>query len=236
MGIPFVPAHSSNFRAGRAASIQWIVVHYTANDGDTDAGNAHYFQGANRGASAHYFVDEDSVTQSVRDSDTAWHCGSETGYYYNACRNANSIGIEMCSDKQGGKYILTEATVARAVALVRSLMAKYNIPVSRVCRHYDVTHKVCPEPWVRNPQLWTDFKKRLEEPDMTEAQVKQIIEKDREANLYNSIEECPAWARPTVQKLVNKGFLQGTSDGSLELTEDLIRVLVVNDRAHLYGD
>lgn len=72
--------------------------------------------------------------------------------------------------------------------------------------------------------------------DMTEARVKQIIEKDREANLYNNIEECPAWARPTIQKLVNKGFLQGTSDGSLELTEDLIRVLVVNDRAHLYGD
>ena len=47
MGIPFVPAHSSNFRAGRAASIQWIVVHYTANDGDTDAGNAHYLTMAN---------------------------------------------------------------------------------------------------------------------------------------------------------------------------------------------
>lgn len=234
MNIPFVPAHSSNYSRGRTASIQWIVVHYTANDGDTDAGNAHYFQGANRKASAHYFVDEDSVTQSVRDTDTAWHCGAST--YYNGCRNANSIGVEMCSDKTGGKYIITEATVARTVDLVRQLMKKYNIPVSRVCRHYDVTHKVCPEPWVRNPQLWTDFKKRLEEPDMTEAQVKQIIEKDREANLYNSVEECPAWARPTVQKLVNKGFLQGTSDGSLELTEDLIRVLVVNDRAHLYGD
>lgn len=170
MAIPFVPAHSSNFKNGRTASIQWIVVHYTANDGDTDAGNAHYFQGANRGASAHYFVDEDSVTQSVRDTDTAWHCGASI--YYNGCRNANSIGVEMCSDKQGGKYILTEATVARAAALVRSLMAKYGIPVSRVCRHYDVTHKSCPEPWVRNPQLWEDFKRRL-----TAKEDDEVIEK-----------------------------------------------------------
>ena len=69
MNIPFVPADSSNYYSGRGGnSIKYIVMHYTANDGDTDEGNAHYFQGAGRRASAHYFVDEDSVTQSVRDS------------------------------------------------------------------------------------------------------------------------------------------------------------------------
>lgn len=161
MNIPFVQAHSSNYQKGRRATIQWIVVHYTANDGDTSMNNANYFQGAGRKASAHYFVDENSVTQSVHDTDTAWHCGSETGYYYNSCRNSNSIGVEMCSDVIGGKFVLTEQTVARTVDLVRMLMQKYNIPVSRVCRHYDVTHKQCPEPWVRNPQMWEDFKKRL---------------------------------------------------------------------------
>lgn len=160
MNIPFVQAHSSNYKKGRTASIQWIVVHFTANDGDTDAGNASYFaRTPNLSTSAHYFVDENSVTQSVRDTDTAWHCGAKT--YYNGCRNANSIGVEMCSDIIGGKYVITEQTVARTVDLVRMLMQKYGIPVSRVCRHYDVTHKECPEPWVRNPQLWEDFKKRL---------------------------------------------------------------------------
>lgn len=171
MGIPFVQAHSSNYQRGRSATIQWIVVHYTANDGDTDAGNASYFaRTPNLSASAHYFVDEDSVTQSVRDTDTAWHCGAST--YYNACRNANSIGVEMCSDIVGGKYVITEQTVARTVELVRMLMQKYNIPVSRVCRHYDVTHKECPEPWVRNPQLWEDFKKRL-----TQKEDEEVVEK-----------------------------------------------------------
>lgn len=170
MGIPFVQAHSSNYQKGRSATIQWIVVHYTANDGDTSMNNANYFQGANRKASAHYFVDENAVTQSVRDSDTAWHCGAST--YYNACRNANSIGIEMCSDIINGKYVITEQTVERTVDLVRMLMQKYNIPVSRVCRHYDVTHKECPEPWVRNPQLWEDFKKRL-----TQKEDEEVVEK-----------------------------------------------------------
>ena len=78
MNIPFVPADPSNYYSGRGGnSIKYIVMHYTANDGDTDEGNAHYFQGAGRRASAHYFVDEDSVTQSVRDNDAAWHCGGD---------------------------------------------------------------------------------------------------------------------------------------------------------------
>ena len=37
-----------------------------------------------------------------------------------------------------------------------------------------------------------------------------------------------------MQKLVNKGFLQG-ENGKLNLNYDLMRVLVINDRAHLYG-
>lgn len=174
MNIPFVQANSSNYKKGRTAPIQWIVVHYTANDGDTDAGNASYFaRTPNLSASAHYFVNEDSVTQSVRDSDTAWHCGAST--YYNGCRNANSIGVEMCSDKVNGKYVITEQTVARTAELVRMLMQKYGIPVSRVCRHYDVTHKQCPEPWVRNPQLWEDFKKRLTQKEDDEVVVKKTV-------------------------------------------------------------
>lgn len=174
MNIPFVQANSSNYKKGRTATIQWIVVHYTANDGDTDAGNASYFaRTPNLSASAHYFVDEGSVTQSVRDSDTAWHCGAST--YYNGCRNANSIGVEMCSDKINGKYVITEQTVARTVELVRMLMEKYDIPVSRVCRHYDVTHKECPEPWVRNPQLWEDFKKRLTQKEDDEVVEKKTV-------------------------------------------------------------
>ena len=45
MNIPFVPADSSNYYSGRGGnSIKYIVMHYTANDGDTDEGNAHYFR------------------------------------------------------------------------------------------------------------------------------------------------------------------------------------------------
>ena len=44
----------------------------------------------------------------------------------------------------------------------------------------------------------------------------------------------PEWAVPTITKLVDKGFLKGDEEGKLGLTEDLMRLLVINDRAGLY--
>lgn len=52
--------------------------------------------------------------------------------------------------------------------------------------------------------------------------------------IYNFIDEnMPEWARPTIQKLVDKGYLKGDDDG-LDLTDDLLRILVINDRAGIY--
>lgn len=183
MNIPFVPADPSNYYPSRGGnSIKYIVMHYTANDGDTDEGNAHYFQGAGRRASAHYFVDEDSVTQSVRDNDAAWHCGGalESSHHplRGICMNRNSLGVEMCSDIVGGKYTITPQTVDRAVELVKYLMAKYGIDVDHVVRHYDVTGKLCPEPWVRDESLWRKFKARLTAKDPIEEEIKAMTDKE----------------------------------------------------------
>ena len=112
MNIPFLQANSSNFYSGRGGnSIKYIVMHYTANNGDTAMNNAQYFHNNSVQASAHYFVDENSVVQSVRDSDGAWHCGGslESSHHplHGICMNRNSLGVEMCSDKVNGKFIIT---------------------------------------------------------------------------------------------------------------------------------
>ena len=51
---------------------------------------------------------------------------------------------------------------------------------------------------------------------------------------YNTVSEMPLWARDTIQKLINKGFLPGTGEG-LGLTNDMIRMLVILDRAGVFG-
>ena len=52
--------------------------------------------------------------------------------------------------------------------------------------------------------------------------------------VYNWTVEVPDWARPTVQKLLDKGYLKGNDKGELELTYSMLKMIVINDRAGLY--
>ena len=72
-------ANRQNYGGKRTQKVEWIVMHYTANDGDSDESNAKYFkQPLNPVASAHYFVDDDSITCSVPEDYVAYHCGAQT--------------------------------------------------------------------------------------------------------------------------------------------------------------
>lgn len=163
-------ANVTNFTKGRKKKIEYGVIHYTANDGDTDEGNGAYFANNKVKASANWFVDEDSATHSVLESNTAWQCGGglqgDNGHtYFGKCTNSNSIGIEMCSDKVNGQFVITEKTIENTIELTRYLMDKYNIPLSNIIRHYDVTGKICPEPFVVDESKWIEFKRRLAATD-----------------------------------------------------------------------
>lgn len=139
--IQFYQCNSANYTKGRGGNdITHILVHYTAGK-QTSAGaalaNCKYFNRESAGASAHYFIDSGyTIWQSVSEADTAWHAG-------NWSMNQRSIGIEVCS-----AGVFTAEEIERLTWLVQHLMAKYNIPASRVIRHYDVTRKLCPAYYV----------------------------------------------------------------------------------------
>ena len=155
-------AHRSNYGGKRVQKIEWIVMHYTANDGDSDESNGRYFQQPlNPVASAHYFVDDDSITRSVPDDYVAYHCGART-YKHPYCRNANSIGVELCDAKRDGRVMATNKTIANAAELVYQLCKQYGIPYDHIIRHYDVTGKLCPAYWVKGDGL-QKFRKQVEE-------------------------------------------------------------------------
>ena len=150
-----------NYEKGNSGR-HYIVIHYTGNTTDTAKANANYFYNTNRGASAHYFVDDNKVYEVVSPNNTSWAVGVNYGHnnLFGKCTNYNSINIEMCSTK--GK--ISDKTFANTVALARKLMNTYNIPVSRVVRHYDVCSKICPGwyGWVGdNESIWKKFKSEL---------------------------------------------------------------------------
>ena len=53
--------------------------------------------------------------------------------------------------------------------------------------------------------------------------------------MYQKIENVPDWARATVEKLVARGLLLGDAEGNLNLTGDMVRILVILDRAGSFG-
>ena len=60
--------------------------------------------------------------------------------------------------------------------------------------------------------------------------VRPSYDKEVDEVRYNTVEECPSWARETIQKLIDKGYLGGNGQG-LDLSHDMVRVLVIQDRA-----
>ena len=222
----FVQCNAANYRAGRTQPVRYIVMHYTANNGDTARDNCDYYHRVGGlQASAHYFVDEYGAMQSVHEDDTAWHCGARA-YWHPECRNANSIGIEMCSRKRAdGSYYIKPETVANAAALAKDIMQRYGIDTDHVLRHYDVTGKRCPMPWVDDPEQWTAFNDMLTPKNTT------TVEEDEDmATRYNTVAELPEWAQEETQKLIDRGALLGDEHGNLDVTMDMLRTMIVCQR------
>ena len=245
-------ANKANYGPKRAlGNIKFIAIHYSANDGDSDEGNGNYFANNTVYASAHYFVDGDSITQSVPDDYIAYSVGGKKysdcnktggGKLYGQCTNANSISIELCDEVRNGKSDFSSATIENVVELIKILMKKYSIPIERVIRHFDVNGKPCPLPFVDNAK-WTEFKNIIiESGDLTMSQYEELKSeiaslkaenkalKDVIGDVYHTIEEIPEWYKPTIEKMVKSGAIKGTGNNNLNLPEMLVRTLVIINR------
>ena len=203
------PCNADNYQRGRAKPVSFLVIHYVGATGGARNNAKYYGRTPGIGASAHYFVDHApnaEVWASVPEADTAWHCGAKS-YRHPTCRNANSIGIEMCChlDAKGGWYI-DEATLAAAAELGRDIMARYGIPLENVLRHYDVTGKLCPRPLIDEGK-WAAFKARLEET-MTQEQFNSMMDTYL-AQLR--AQEVSDWGEAAWKKAMAAGAFDGTA-------------------------
>ena len=132
-------------------------------------------------SSTQYIVDlNGDVYQFMPDDEVAYHCGSNLndpasgriytdwarskfGYYASdptkVSPNFCTIGIELCIDKQGN---FTEETISSAVELVAKLLTEKKLTTEDIGHHKLVVGwKDCPLPWVKNPELFEDFKGRV---------------------------------------------------------------------------
>lgn len=171
--------HYGNYNSYSAREVKYIVVHYTGNYKDTAKGNAQYFSRTDCNVSAHFFVDDTSIYQSVALKDKAWHAGADTTYRHADCRNSNAFGIETCCT--AGNYRIGPKAVVNAAYVAAYLCDLLDIPSSKVdkyvLRHYDVTGKPCPKQMVQNQTEWEDFKQMVKNIIDTGAHDKAPVKK-----------------------------------------------------------
>lgn len=176
----------------------YLAIHFTAGSSSIPgiAQNT-YNVFVSRSASADFAVDDRDMVQFNPDINNyyCWAVGdSKNGYssggsLYGKATNKNTISIEICSTcnpatttaityPNHSGWSFTEAALNNAVKLAKIIMKKYNIPIDRVVRHYDISGKWCPGiiGWNNeiiynqngtktndrsNSDKWLEFKKRL---------------------------------------------------------------------------
>lgn len=150
--------------------IKGLIMHYTANNGGTARNHKSYFNNLSGSyASAQLFVDDTEALCIIPLDEVAYHANDIQKYvngqpYYplrGIIGNANysTIGLEMCLDANGN---ITEATFQNSVKAAKELIKMYpQITADRIWRHYDVTGKNCPAPWVAKPSELDRFRKAV---------------------------------------------------------------------------
>lgn len=199
-------------RQGKAMTAQYITVHNTGNPTSTAANERAYLSNpTNTNSTAyHIVVDAKQALEAIPPNEVAYHAGDGS----NGPGNTTSIGIEIC---ESGDY---QANEQAAVELIASMLKLRGWGVDRVKAHKDWSGKQCPHLILPH---WNDFLSRIS------AEMEEVAEVR-----YKKLEDVPSWARKTIEKLILKGFLSGNSNGELDLSEDMVRMIVMNDRAGLY--
>lgn len=143
---------------------QYLAIHFTAGSNSLPGrAQSVYNTFVSRSASADFAVDDRDIVQFNPDIRNyyCWAVGdtknkySNGGSLYSKATNKNTISIEICSTctpatstavntPNHSGWSFTEAALDNAAKLAKIIMAKFNIPIERVVRHYDISGKLCP--------------------------------------------------------------------------------------------
>ena len=124
-------------RSNETLISQGGVAHETANPGDSDEGETNYFNTGNRSASAHAFIDSDSITQNIPWDEVAWGAGPIANHKF--------WHIEMCHTSDPVKF---NEIWKRTVWLWAYLFTKQvNPPITKVNEQNLMSHAQVSDTW-----------------------------------------------------------------------------------------
>lgn len=219
----------------RKNNIDTITIHHMAGNLTVEqCGNV--FANPSRNASSNYGIGSDGrIACYVEEENRAWTSS-------NGPNDHRAVTIEVANSQIGGDWPVSDKAYKALIDLCVDICRRNHIPrlnftgdkSGNLTMHKWFAATACPGPYLesRFADIAQQVNQRLVAVPATPEKEVPTVE---EPKTYRRLSDVPDWARPTIQKLVDKGFLQGTADGNLNLNDAMCRLLVVNDRAGLYG-
>ncbi len=182
----------------------------------------------------HAFVQRDgTVYQTLPWTVQAWHCGGSA--------NSTHIGVEMTEPSATMSYAESAeqitGTYHTAVELFAQLCTQYCLdPLEDgvIIGHAEGHRRGVASNHADPELLWNTYGMGYTmdgfRRDVYAEMHKNDEEDDEDMIRYNTIEEVPSWAREEAQRLIDRGALQGGTDGRLDLSEDMLRTMIVCQR------
>jgi len=165
--------------------------------------------------------------------------------------NSGAVCIENFGNFDKGHDKMTAEQADAIIILTAALCRKFNLnPAKSVIYHCWFTAdgyrlvdyipaksaKTCPGTAFFGGNTRNDFVKNLLPCIKSAMKTMDEAEEETKQMRYKYYEDMPDWAKPTISKLVKKGILKGDGKGVLNLSEDALKIFVVNDRAGLYDE
>lgn len=163
-----------------------------------------------------------------------WHCGGAA--------NGTHIGVEMTEPDVSMPYAEAAeqitGTYRTAVALFAQLCTQFGLDplADGVIIGHAEGHRCGVASNHADPELlWNTYGMGYTmdgfRRDVAAAMAaKNTDTEDEDMTRYNTIDDVPEWARGDLQRMVREGVLQGDANGKLDLSEDMLRAMIVCQR------
>lgn len=186
------------------------------------------FANPNTQASSNYGIGSDGrIALYVEEKNRSW-CTSS------AANDNRAITIEVANTVGYEPYPVSDAAYNSLIRLLADICKRNGIPelrwqadpslIGQVSKQNMTVHrwfanKSCPGTWLyqRHGQIAADVNKLLTE--------------DEDVERWKTIKDVPAgFYRNEAQRLMNEGVLKGKGNGEIDLTEDMLRTILIIER------
>lgn len=240
---------SPNWSYRHGNKIRKITIHHAAAVTTAEA-LGRSFAKAERGGSANYGIGNDGqIGLYVPENKAAWTSGNQDN-------DRQAITIEVSNCETGGEWAISDAAFDKLIALCVDICQRNGImelvftgdASGNLTMHRYFQPTACPGEYLAT--RFPDIAERVnailrgEEPMTKEEREEFESLKKEVAELQDQVgvkwkwidKNLPAWATPTIEKLYEQGLLVGNEEGSLELSYLMLRLLVILDRAGVFGE